>query len=128
MANFQKLQLSLILRVAVQICQILQIPAVICRILQIPPNSANSALKFLSKKPAKISSQKILQFTPKGIPNISAKKDLLSPGQGKSSSKDDQMFKNGQNLDNDENVDTERNESNSGVFAVLAEVNKLVND
>jgi hypothetical protein len=65
MANFQKLQLSLILRVAGQIWQILQISAVICRILQIPPNSANSKLKFLSKKLAKVCFQKILQFNPK---------------------------------------------------------------
>ena len=61
MANFQKLQLSLILRVAWQIWQILQISAVICRILQIPPGSANSSPKFLSKKLAKVCSQKILQ-------------------------------------------------------------------
>ena len=42
MANFKKLQLSLILRVAGQIWQILQISAVICRILQIPRGFANS--------------------------------------------------------------------------------------
>ena len=64
MANFQKLQLSLILRVAGQIWQILQISAVICRILQIPPGSANSKSKFLSKKLAKVCSQKILQSNP----------------------------------------------------------------
>ena len=64
MANFQKLQLSLILRVAGQIWEILQISAVICRILQIPPGSANSKSKFLSKKLAKVCSQKILQSNP----------------------------------------------------------------
>jgi hypothetical protein len=53
MANFQKLHLSLIYRIAGQICQILQISAVICRILQIPPGSANCKPKFLSKKLAK---------------------------------------------------------------------------
>jgi hypothetical protein len=53
MANFKKLQLSLILRVAGTIWEILQITAVICRILQIPPGSANSKPKFLSKKLAK---------------------------------------------------------------------------
>ena len=61
MANFQKLQLSLILRVAWQILQILHISAVICRILQISPGSANSKPKFHSKKLAKVCSQKILQ-------------------------------------------------------------------
>jgi hypothetical protein len=53
MANFQKLQLSLILRVAGQIWQILQISAAICRILQIHqvPQilSQNSSLKNLQK-------------------------------------------------------------------------------
>jgi hypothetical protein len=53
MANFKKLQLSLILRVAGQIWQILQITAVICRILQIPPGPENPKPKFLSKKLAK---------------------------------------------------------------------------
>jgi hypothetical protein len=53
-ANFQKLQLSLILTVAGQIWQILQISAVICRILHIPPDPANSKPKFLSKKLAKV--------------------------------------------------------------------------
>ena len=62
MANFLKLQLSLILRVARQIWQILQISAVICRILQISPGSANSRPKFHSKKLARVCSQKILQF------------------------------------------------------------------
>ena len=57
----KKLQLSLILRVAGKIWQILQITAVICRILQIPPGSANCKPKFLSKKLAKVCSQKILQ-------------------------------------------------------------------
>jgi hypothetical protein len=61
MANFQNLQLSLILRVAWQILQILQISAGICRILQIPPDSENSKPKFLSKKLARVCSQKILQ-------------------------------------------------------------------
>ena len=56
-----QLQFSLILRFAGQIWQILQISALICRILRIPPNSANSQLKFLSKKLAKVCSQKILQ-------------------------------------------------------------------
>ena len=65
MANFQKLQSSLIYRVAGQIWQILQIPAVICRILQIPPDPANSKPEFLSKKLTKFCSQKILQSTPK---------------------------------------------------------------
>ena len=53
-----QLQFSLILRVAGYIWQILQISAVICRILQIPPGSANSKPKFLSKKLAKVCSQK----------------------------------------------------------------------
>ena len=61
MTNFQKLWLSLILRVARHIWQILQISAVICRILRIPPGSANCKPKFLSKKLAKVFSQKILQ-------------------------------------------------------------------
>jgi hypothetical protein len=61
MANFQKLQLSLILTVAGQIWGILQISAVICRILQIREGSANSKPKFHSKKLAKVCSQKILQ-------------------------------------------------------------------
>ena len=61
MANFQKLQLSLILRVALQILQILQIPSVICRILQIPRGTLNCKPKFFSKKLAKFFSQKILQ-------------------------------------------------------------------
>jgi hypothetical protein len=69
MENFKKLQLSLILRVAVQILKILQIPAVICRILQIPPGSAYSKPKFLSKKLAKVYSQKILQFR-EVLPNV----------------------------------------------------------
>ena len=59
-----QLQFRLILRVAGQIWQILQISAVICRILQIPPGSANSNPKFLSKKLAKVCSQKILQSIP----------------------------------------------------------------
>ena len=63
MANFQKLQMSLILRVSGQIWRYLQISAVICRILQIPPGSANSKPKFLSKKLAKVCSQKILEST-----------------------------------------------------------------
>ena len=54
MANFQKLQLSLIYRLPGQIWQILQISAVICRILHIPPDPANSKPKFLSKKLAKV--------------------------------------------------------------------------
>ena len=62
LANFQKLQLSLILGVPRQICQILQISAVICRILQISPGSENSKPKFHSKKLARVCSQKILQF------------------------------------------------------------------
>jgi hypothetical protein len=62
------------------------------------------------------------------LPNIGAKKEMLSPGIGKSNSKDDGMFKANQNGNDDENVDTERNESNSGVYSVLADVNKLVND
>ena len=66
MANFQKLQLSLILRVAGQIWQILQISAVIRRILQIPRGTANSKPKFHSKKLAKVCSQKILQFKGEG--------------------------------------------------------------
>ena len=66
MANFLKLQLSLIYRVPGQIWQILQISAVICRILQIPPGSANSKPKFLSKKLAKAFSQKILQSRASG--------------------------------------------------------------
>ena len=64
MANFQKPQLSLILRVAWQILQILQISGVICRILQIPRGSTNCPPKFLSKKLARVCSQKILQFFP----------------------------------------------------------------
>ena len=64
MANFQKLQLSLILRVSGQICQILQISAAIHRILPIPPGSLNSHPKSPSKKPAKPFSQKISQPTP----------------------------------------------------------------
>ena len=53
MANFKKLQLSLILRVAGQIWQILQITAVICRILQIPPGSVNSKPNIQKKKTCK---------------------------------------------------------------------------
>jgi hypothetical protein len=64
MANFQKLQLSLILKVARQIWQILQISAIICRILQISPGSANSKPKFYSKKLAKVCSENILQSVP----------------------------------------------------------------
>ena len=60
MANSQKLQLSLIMRVAGQIWQILQISAVIRRILQIPRGSANSKPKFHSQKLAKVCSQKFL--------------------------------------------------------------------
>jgi hypothetical protein len=52
-ANFQKLQLSLILTVAGKIWGILQISAVICRILQIPRGSGKSKPKFHSKKLAK---------------------------------------------------------------------------
>ena len=58
MANFLKLQLSLILRVARQIWQILQISAVICRILQIPRGTANCKPKFFSKNLQKSVSKK----------------------------------------------------------------------
>ena len=61
MANFQNFWLSLILRVARKIWKILQISAVIFRILQIPRGTANCKPKFLSKKLAKVCSQKILQ-------------------------------------------------------------------
>ena len=49
LANFQKLQLSLILTSTGQIWQIQQISAVIRRILQIPLRSANSKPKFHSE-------------------------------------------------------------------------------
>ena len=56
-------------------------------------------------------------------PNIS-KNEVVSPMGGKDSG----LFKAGGNSVDEENVDTERNESNSGVYSVLADVNKLVND
>ena len=50
MANFQKSDLSLILRLAVQIWQILQISAVIRRILQIPADPADTNRNIQKKK------------------------------------------------------------------------------
>ena len=60
--EFTELLLGLILRVARKIWEIWRISAGISRILQILPGSANSKLKFHSKKLARVCSQKILQF------------------------------------------------------------------
>jgi hypothetical protein len=67
LANFQKLQLNLILTVARQIWQILQISAVFCRTLQIPRGSANSKPKFYSKNLAKVCSRKNLTIYSLGL-------------------------------------------------------------
>ena len=74
MANFQKLQLSLIYQVPGQIWQILQISAVICRILQIPPGPTNSKPKFLSKELAKFLSKELAKFLSKELAKFLSKK------------------------------------------------------
>ena len=64
LANFQKLQLSLILTVGGQILQTLQISAVIGRIPQNPREPANYKSKFQFKKLAKVCSKKFLLSSP----------------------------------------------------------------